>query len=156
VSLFGGEYKPSPVPLEGVVGAWTAANTRSGLSLAGGKVILTQDYLVFTPWDMDRTREWLFKLLAKAGAPDYVGKIDDLITKSRILEPVAIPLSKIDSIQVLNRASLLRPPTARLGLTDGRHFDLGILASPGTWNPSPKNNQAFDDWLRHMPQPVLH
>lgn len=144
-------YKPSPVPIDGALGVWTAARTMGGgFSVAGGLAIVTQQHLVFTPWDMDQTRAWLVKFLSKAGAPSIVGKIDDLISKSKLLEPVAIPRADISSIEILNRASLLKPPAARLHLRDGRNFELAILASPRMPNPAPANNQAFDDWLSHM------
>jgi hypothetical protein len=147
-------YKPSLVPIEGVRGVWTAARTMfGGFSVAGGQAIVTRQHLVFTPWDMDRTREWLFKLLSYAGAPEIVGKIDDLISASKLLEPVAIPLTDITSVDVLNRASLLKLPTARLHISDGSSFELGILASPRALTMSPANNEAFDDWIRHMRQP---
>lgn len=144
-------YESSPVPIDGVTGAWTATRTvGGGFAVSGGQVILTHRHLVFTPWDMDRTRESLFKLLSIAGAPGPVGKIDDLISKSRLLEPVAIPLTDITDIQVLNGSSLLKPPTARLRLRNGGTFELGILASPTTPNFATANNQAFDDWLARM------
>lgn len=145
----GPHYTASPVELSDIVGAWTAANTRGGLSLAGGRVVLTPQYLVFTPWDMDQTRAWLVKGLSKAGFA-YAGQIDKLITASELLEPVAIPLDAITSAQPLNQAEIFKPPTVRLQLGDGRVFDLGILHSPGTWNRSPKNNVAMDDFLSHL------
>jgi hypothetical protein len=147
--LFGPRYKPSPMDLEGVVGTWTAANTRGGLALAGGQVVLTPTHLVFSPWDMDRTRAWLAKGLKIAGVP-YVGQVDKLITASKLLEPVAISLDQIGGVQQLNRASALRPPTVRLYLGAGGQFDLGILHSPTTWNPSPKNNTAMQDFLSKL------
>jgi hypothetical protein len=146
------KYKPAPVPLEGVRGIWTAANTRGGLALAGGQAILTKAHLVFTPWDMDKTREWLFKLLNMAGAPDWVGKIDELITASKLLEPVGIPLTEVTGSQTLNRASVLKPPTVRIVLRDGRQFDLGILAKPTSPNFNPANNEAFDHFLQALGQ----
>ena len=146
----GPAYEPSPVPIDGVVGMWHGAKTRGGLSLAGGQVVLTRDYLVFSPWDMDQTRAWLVKLLGMAGVP-HVGSVDALLTKTKILDPVAIPVSTISGIQVLNRASPLKPPTARIQLQDGSHFDMGILASPLSWNGSKANDAAFDDWLSKMP-----
>ena len=81
----------------------------------------------------------------------HVGDVDKLITASRLLEPVAIPVSALASAQVLARGSLLKPPQARLTFTDGRHFDIGILWSPTTWNRSPKNRVAFDDFSRSCP-----
>jgi hypothetical protein len=144
----GPRYRPHSVELEGVRGIWSAANTRGGLSLAGGQAALTEHHLSFSPWDLDETRKWLFKLLGKAGAPAWVGKIDDLITKSGLLEPVAIPLTAITHVDTLNRASLLKPPTARIRLTDGRHFDIGILSKATSPNFSGSNNAAFDHFLQ--------
>lgn len=149
----GPRYTPSPVPLEGVRGIWTAANTRGGVALAGGQAVLTDTHLVFSPWDLDKTRTWLFKLLGTAGAPGWVGKIDELITKSRLLEPVAVPLAEIERVEVLNRASLLKPPTARLHLRDGRHFDLGLLANARAPNLSGANNEALDHFLLLLGKP---
>jgi hypothetical protein len=147
LDAFGPRYKPHSVPLEGVRGIWSAANTRGGIALAGGQVAVTDHHVAFSPWDLDKTREWLFKLLGQAGAPGWVGKIDELITQSRLLEPVAIPVAAIGDVQVLNRASILKPPTARIRLADGGHFDIGIVARPTSPNFSGSNNQAFDDFL---------
>jgi hypothetical protein len=143
---FGPRYKPHAVVIDGVRGIWSAANTRAGLSLAGGQVAVTDEYLSFSPWDLDETRKWLFKLLSEAGAPTWVGKIDDLITKSRLLEPVAIPVAAIGDVQMLNRASVLKPPTARI-FFDGRQFDVGIVSAPTSPNFSGSNNEAFDHFL---------
>lgn len=145
----GPAYKQPVLELEGVVGAWTAARTGAGLSLSGGQVVLARDYLVFSPWDMDATRQWLVKWLPKAGVPG-VAQVDKLLSATKLLDPVVIPVADIGDAQVLNRASLLKPPQARLQLADGRHFDLGILASPLTMNLSAKNNVALDDFLSKL------
>jgi hypothetical protein len=144
--LGGPKYTPAPVPLDGVIGRWPAARTASGLAVAGGEVILTRDYLVFTPWDMTRSRDFLGKLLGGAGVP-HVGDVNKLLTTSKLLEPVAIPLSQISRVQPLGRASLLKPPYARLVFTDGRHLEIGILARSSYPNFFQANNVAFDDWL---------
>jgi hypothetical protein len=139
-------YTPAPVPLDGVVGRWTAARMAAGLAAAGGEVILTKEYLVFTPWDMAKTREYLSKLLTAAGVP-HVGDVDKLLTATKLLEPVAIPLNRIATVQPMGRASVFKPPWARIVFTDSRHLDLGILAGARLPNFSPANNEAFDDWL---------
>jgi hypothetical protein len=146
----GSAYKESPVPIDGVIGMWHGAKTRGGLALAGGQVALTRDYLVFSPWDMDQTRTWLVRLLSMAGVP-HVGSANALLTMTKILEPVAIPVSTIARIQVLNWASAWKPPTARIQLQDGSHFDMGILASPLSPNPRKANDVALSDWLSKMP-----
>jgi hypothetical protein len=150
----GPKYKPLPVPVEGSVGAWTAARTAGGLALTGGQVVLGLDWLVFSPWDMDGTRAWLVKWLGKAGVP-HLGELDKLLSATKLLEPIAIPTGALSSAQVLSRGSLLKPPQVRLMFQDGRHFDLGILASPTTMNPSPKNRAALDDFLSKLRVPVV-
>jgi len=142
-------YTPAPVDVEGAIGRWIAARTSSGLSIAGGQIILTRDYLVFTPWDMTKTRQYLVKLLGAAGVP-HVGDIDRLLTASKLLEPVAISLNQIASIQPRGRASWFRPPWARVTFSDGHHLDVGILAASWRPNVDPANNAAFDDWLKKL------
>jgi hypothetical protein len=119
------------------------------VALAGGRLVLTPRYLVFTPWDMDQTRAWLVKGLSQAGF-SYAAQLDKLITASKLLEPVVVPLDTIASVQPLNRARLLKPPTARLEMVDGRRFDVGILHSPTTANLSSSNNAAMDDFLGRL------
>jgi hypothetical protein len=153
--LGGPKYTPAPVPLDGVIGRWTAARTASGLSVAGGEVVLTTSYLVFTPWDMTQTRDFLIKLLSGVGVP-HVGDINKLLTASKLLEPIAIPLSQIANVQPLGRASLLKPPYARIDFAGGRYLDIGILASPRYPNFAQANNAAFDDWLTRLNEARAH
>ena len=101
---------------------------------------------MFTPWDMARTREFLVKLLGRVGVP-HVGDIDKLLTATKLLEPLAIPVSQVATVQPMGRASLRRPPWARVTFADGRHLDVGILAGVRFPNFHPANNVAFDDWL---------
>jgi hypothetical protein len=142
-------YTPAPVNVDGAIGRWTAARTASGLSIAGGESILTDERLVFTPWDMDKTCGYLIKLLSKAGVPG-VGDVDKLLTTSKLLEPIAILLTAVTSVQPMGRASWLRPPWARLSFADGRHLDVGILAGSRRLNRDAANNAAFDDRLQRL------
>jgi hypothetical protein len=57
-----------------------------------------------------------------------------------------LPLTEVAAVDVLNRASLLCPPTARIKLADGRHFDLGVLASK--FSPNFSGANAFDHLAR--------
>jgi hypothetical protein len=149
----GPSYKRPEMELDGVVGAWTAARTSGGLSVSGGQVVLARDHLVFSPWDMDATREFLVKWLPKAGVP-HVGTVDKLLTASGLLEPVVLPLSELERVEVTGHGSLFKPPQVRLHLAGGRHFDMGILHSPTTRNGSPKNRIALQDFLSKLPVPA--
>jgi hypothetical protein len=142
-------YTPAPVNVEGAIGRWTAARTASGLPIAGGEIILTRQHLVFTPWDMTQTRGFLVKLLSAGGVP-YVGDIDKLLTASKLLEPVAIPLSQIASLSPMGRASWTKPPWGRITFADGRRLDIGILAGPRYPDKSSANDAAFDDWASKL------
>jgi hypothetical protein len=150
----GPDYKRPLLELDGVVGAWTAARTGlGGVALTGGEVVLARDHLVFSPWDMDDTRAFLVKWLGKAGVP-HVGTADKLLTASKLLEPVVLPVADIARVEVLHRGSLFKPPQVRIHLRTGRHFDLGILHSPTTPNLSPKNKAALDDFLSKVGTPA--
>jgi hypothetical protein len=149
----GPSYKRPELELDGVVGAWTAARTSGGLSVSGGQVVLARDQLVFSPWNMDSTREFLVTWLPKAGVP-HVGTVDKLLTASGLLEPVVLPLTELERVEVTGRGSLLKPPQVRLHFAGGRHFDMGILHSPTTLNGSPKNRAALDDFLSKLPVPA--
>lgn len=142
-------YTPAPVDVEGALGRWTGAKTAGGLSLAGGELILTTNHLVFTPWDMEKTRQFLVKLLSQAGAP-RVGDVDKLITQSKILEPVALPLPEISDAQPAGQASWMRPPLVRLSFSDGRTMEFGVLAGSMKMNRDPGNNAARDDFLSKL------
>ena len=150
----GPDYKRPLLELDGVVGAWTAARTgMGGLSLAGGEVVLAREHLVFSPWDMDDTRAFLVKWLGKAGVP-HLGTVDKLLTGTKLLEPVVLPVADIANVQVLTRGSLFKPPQVRIQFRGGNHFDMGILHSPTTPNPSSKNKAALDDFLSKLGTPV--
>jgi hypothetical protein len=147
----GGAYKQPLDDIDGVVGAWSAARTGGGgLSIAGGQLVLTDSSLVFSPWDLDKTRAFLVKWLSKAGVP-HVATIDKALTASKLLDPVVLPIADVARVEVLNRASLLKPPRARIALRDGRHFDVGILSSATAPNFSPANNVALDDFVARLP-----
>jgi hypothetical protein len=144
-------YKSPALALEDVAGVWTAARMRH-VSLAGGQVVLTREHLIFSPWNLDQTRNWLVTWLGKAGVP-RVDTVDDLLSASKLLEPVVVPIAQVADVTVLNRASWsnpLRPPQVRLTFRDGRTFDLGILANPRAMNPDPANNAALDDFLAKL------
>jgi hypothetical protein len=143
----GPDYKRPLLELEGVVGVWTAARTGlGGLSLAGGQVVLARDHLVFSPWDMDDTRAFLVKWLGKAGVP-HLGTVDQLLTATKLLEPVVLPVADIAKVDVLSRGSLMKPPAVRIHVRSGGHLDIGILHSPTTPNVSSKNNAALEDFV---------
>lgn len=142
-------YKPAPVNVDGAIGRWTAARTASGLAIAGGEVVLTEQHLVFTPWDMTKTRGFLVKLLSMSGVP-YVGDADKLLSASKLLEPVAVPLANITKLSPMGRASWTKPPWARVTFADGHHLDVGILAGPRYPNKSSANDAAFDDWVSKL------
>jgi hypothetical protein len=74
----------------------------------------------------------------------FIGPLDNLITYSKILEPVAIAQHFVASVTSLNTSGkLLKPPSVRIATKDGRHFDLGILAGPRKRNGSSENYVAL-------------
>jgi hypothetical protein len=92
-------------------------------------VTLLPEYLVFTPWDVSRERALLVELLTKVGVP-HVGDVDKLITQSKLLEPVVLPLQQIESLEELNGASWLLPPTVQPAKAQRRRAE---RPPPGLW-----------------------
>jgi tetratricopeptide (TPR) repeat protein len=123
---FGATAEQSPSRVDEPLGTWTGTHVMAGVSAIGGTVVLYSDRLEFHPINFP------------SGEP---------------AKPDVIRLVDIESIEVRNRASLRRPPTARLHLTGGLRFDLGIVASRLSPTFRPANNKAFDDFLSWMPRP---
>lgn len=147
LSGYGPQYMPSPVGTTRALGAWYGANKKGGLSLSGGLVILTPIYVVFTPWNMDQTRQWLVAGGRVFGIP-LVGLVNSLITASGLLEPVVIETSAITNLEPVDFTSMFKPPGVRFTLINGGTFEVGFVASPGTWTGSSKNRDAAVDFIR--------
>jgi hypothetical protein len=142
-------YKPPPVDVGEVLGAWTAARVHGGFNVTGGSLVLSTEWLVFSPWDMDKTRAWLVRGLSWAGVPN-VGHVDKLLTLTKLLEPLPIPVRAIGSAHVISGPTLLRPPVVRLTFADRRHFDVGILKSPTTLSISDANRAAAESFVQAL------
>jgi hypothetical protein len=148
-------YKRADIQVDGAVGSWTATRTGGGgLALAGGQVVLGDQWLVFSPWDLDRTRQWLVTWLGKAGIPQ-LGNVDKLIGQTKLLDPVVVAVADVASARLVRGPSLFKPPAVELAFRDGRTLELGILASVGTANPSPDNLAAAQDFLAEVQRSVL-
>jgi hypothetical protein len=134
---------------EAVQGSWYGARTFAGKPGVGGRVALTNDSLVFEPVDVDAPRTILSTLARATGVPG-VGVANRVIDDSRLLEPMTVPLSQVQSVEPLPRQGLFRPPQARVQTTEGDIYDFGFVRSPLTPNVSKGNVAVRDDWVRQI------
>ncbi|MCX8453708.1 hypothetical protein [Paenarthrobacter ureafaciens] len=120
-----------------------------GLTSVGGDLVLTNFRVLFTPLNTGDVSRLLAFALGKAGAD---GRIVGIVDKIQDMIGTAAPigtgaLSKITSIETGTNGSLLKPPTLIISGTDGSSEEVGVLASRGSFNPSPKNRAARDQFL---------
>jgi hypothetical protein len=114
-----------------------------GRGQVGQKFVVTNRRLLMGPLDTKTVLEIETYVLGKAG----VGGMDLLkkvLTNYAPMNPKSVPLSHIANVEATHNASLFKAPGLRITTDSGDVFDLGVVATPTTWNPSPKNKVSRD------------
>jgi hypothetical protein len=114
-----------------------------GRGQVGQKFVVTNRRLLMGPLDTKTVLEIQTYILGKAG----VGGMDLLKNVLRTyapMNPKSVALSHIANVEATNDASLFKPPGLRITTDSGDVFDLGVVATPTTWNLSAKNKVARD------------
>lgn len=114
-----------------------------GRGQVGQKFVVTNRRLLMGPLDTKAVLEIETYLLGKAG----VGGMDvlkNLLGNYAPMNPKSVALSHIAKVEATNNASLIKAPGLRVTTDSGDVFDLGVVATTTTWNPSPKNNVSRD------------
>jgi tetratricopeptide (TPR) repeat protein len=125
-----------------VLGTWPASHLMGGVAAIGGTLVLLEHLLLFVPGDVGKALDDLVR-----GRTDDFAAGDAGLTR----DPRIISLDRIEWIEARERATLLRPPSARIHLVGGGRFDVGVLTTRGSRNARPENHAAFRDWLGQMP-----
>jgi hypothetical protein len=114
-----------------------------GRGQVGQKFVVTNRRLLMGPLDTKTVLEIQTYILGKAG----VGGMDllkNVLSSYAPMNPKSVALSHIAGVEATNNASLFKAPGLRITTDSGDVFDLGVVATPTTWNPSPKNNASRD------------
>jgi hypothetical protein len=114
-----------------------------GRGQVGQKFVVTNRWLLMGPLDTKIVLEIETYILGKAG----VGGMDllkNVLSNYAPMNPKSVPLSHVANVEATNNARLLKPPGLRFTTDSGDVFDLGVVATPTTWNLSPKNKVSRD------------
>jgi hypothetical protein len=115
-----------------------------GRGQVGQKFVVTNRRLLMGPLDTKIALEIETYILGQAG----VGGMDllkNVLSNYAPMKPKSVALSHIADVQATNNASLRKPSGLRITTDSGESFDLGVVATTMTWNPSPKNNLSRDE-----------
>ncbi len=115
-----------------------------GRGQVGQKFVVTNRRLMMGPLDTKIALEIDTYILGKAG----VGGMDllkNVLTSYAPMNPKSVALSHIADVQATNNAKLFKAPGLRITTDSGDVFELGVVTTPTTWNPSPKNNVSRDE-----------
>lgn len=136
------DYTTEPVDeFEDVMGVFYG-----GRGQVGQQYVVTNRRLLMGPLDTGIAQEIDAYILNKA-VPGGGDLIKNVLSKYAPMSPKMLWLRHIVDVQPTNNARLFKPPGLRLKTDTDQVFDLGVVASSTTWNPSPKNNTARDSMV---------
>lgn len=122
--------------LHSAVGNWQG--------ITGGRLILTNRRLVFTPWDVADIATVLSWAVPKAGGPDFAPDLIDAAVKAIGGPRVA---GSIVSARAGKSRALFHPPTLIASSADGEELEFGVLHDKLAPNIDARNEQARDEFV---------
>lgn len=136
------DYATGPVDeFEDVVGVFYG-----GRGQVGQQYVVTNRRLLMGPIDTGIAQEIDAYVLNQA-VPGGGDLVKDVLSKYAPMSPMTLWLRHIVDVQPTNNARVWKPPGLRLRTDTDQVFDLGVVATSTTWNPSPKNNTARDQMV---------
>lgn len=122
-----------------------ACSLFSGMSKAGGNLVLTNERLIFTPWSMQDLGSLLAAGFRTLSLPDAIAQAPETAVKL-IGEPIGVPLEQIAGAVAGQKPSVFRPPSI-LVRTEEAEIEFGVLASLWSLNAAAANVVARDNFL---------
>jgi hypothetical protein len=110
--------------------------------VTGGKLIVTDQRLIFQPWDM-KLAQVLIKYGCKAIGMPHAGAVNYVVGKLvGIVDHTAQGVGDIVDVEPVGKASLINLPKIRVTKSDGYQAEFGVVVSPTTPTISSKNNEV--------------
>ena len=141
-------YDESALAGTGVIASWQASILRGSFASFGGRLVLTDKALIFSPLDLEGTLQ-VINLVLKAVELPGEQVISELASSAK-KAPISIALNNIASLELTGGSRLLTPPSVRLTTKVGSVYDFGVLAGIGFPNLSTKNEAAAADLLHQV------
>ena|SRR5690348_14583663 len=111
---------------------------------AGGKLIVTNQRLIFQPWDLSLAKD-LIKYGCKVVRMPHSDAVNYIVGKIvGIVDSTAQGVGDIVNVEPVGMASVSSLPKVGVTKNDGSYAEFGVVHSPTTPNPSRKNNEARD------------
>ncbi len=112
--------------------------------VTGGIIIVTNQRLIFQPWDLSLAQA-LVKMGCKALGVPHAGAVNYVVGRLKgIVDRTAQGIGDIVNVERVSMASLSSLPKVGITKSDGSYAEFGVVYSPTTINFSSRNNQARD------------
>ena len=141
------EYDESAIAGAGVIASWQATK-RGTLKAPGGRLVLTDRALIFSPLDMEGTKQAIDLVLSIAQLPAET-VLSQLAAGSQ-QAPLSIALNNIASVEQTGHARAMSPPTVKLVTRVGSVHHFGVMAGFLFPNASKENDAATADFLQKI------
>lgn len=141
-------YDESALEGAGAIASWQGSILRGPFATYGGRLVLTEKALLFSPLDLKGTIQAIKIVLEAVELPgeQVITQIVDSAQKA----PLSIALNNIGSLEQTGAARLLTPPSAQLITRVGSVHNFGVLAGIGFPNKSKENDVAMADFLQQV------
>jgi hypothetical protein len=141
-------YDESALAGQGVIASWQASELRGPFTATGGRLVLTERALIFSPLDLEGTLRVIKLVLETVELPGE--QVLTQLAEGARKAPLTIALNNVASLEQTGGARLLTPPRLRLVTKVGSVFNFGVLAGIGFPNASKENEVAMADLLRQV------
>ena len=110
----------------------------------GGKLIVTNQRLIFQPWDLSLAGD-LIKYGCKLVSMPHSDAVNYIVGKLvGIVDRTAQGVGDMVKVEPVGMASIFNLPKIGVTKDDGSYAEFGVVHSPATPNASGKNNEARD------------
>jgi hypothetical protein len=110
----------------------------------GGKLVVTNQRLIFQPWDLSLAQD-LIKYGCKIVRVPHSDAVNYIVGKMvGIVDRTAQGVGDIVNVESVGMASLFGLPKIGVAKADGSYAEFGVAHSPTTPDLSRKNNEARD------------
>lgn len=123
--------------------------------ITGGKLVVTNQRLIFQPWDMKLAQN-LIRWGCKAIGMPHAGVVNYVVGKLvGIVDHTAQGVGNIVGVEPVGVARTFSLPRVRVTKNDGSEAEFGVVYSPTTRNGSPRNNEVRDQLVLLLQETFL-